>query len=208
MLKHIYSSRYIDEAVKEECMAFKVSIILVVFLCLFGYLFFQDIYIDTSTLIAMIVMAMFCISILCMLGNAVVRIKELKSIKNERSKYDSKLLATGDISGTVVSIISETCLKIGKHYGTAEEYRDDLYMRYRLKIETAYGDILVTEPFEQMHGKLKDRGEGYSLLGCGDPDVLSYYENTKDNVVGMHCRIYNGYDRCIVKIQDKIFDAY
>ena len=74
MLKHIYSSRYINEAVKEECMAFKVAIILVVFLCLFGFLFFQDIYIDTSTLIAMIFMAMLCISILCMLGNAIVRI--------------------------------------------------------------------------------------------------------------------------------------
>lgn len=81
-------------------------------------------------------------------------------------------------------------------------------MRYRLKIETANGDIITTEPFERMYGRLKDRGEAFSLLGCGDPDVLSYYESTKDNVVGMHCRIYTGYNKCIIKIKDIILDAY
>lgn len=208
MLKKIYSSRCIGEAVKNECNAFKASIVFALFIGAFAFIYLQNSYMDGSSFTVMLFMAIFSMCTVCMMGNSIVRIIELNLIKNERSKYDSKLLATEYTSGTVVALVSETCLNIGRHYGSADEYHEDLYMRYRLKIETADGDIIITEPFERMYGRLKDRGEAFSLLGCGDPDVLSYYESTKDNVVGMHCRIYTGYNKCIIKIQNLIFDAY
>lgn len=207
MLKHIISSRNIKEAIEEENIPLRFAILLLIFMGFMGFITYHIGYIGDDLIYIMFVGSMFAVSAFYLIAINMFNVYKLKARKREASKYDKQLLATNGMGGTVVALISETCLALDKHYGMIPE-NNKLYMRYRLKIETAYGDILVTEPFEQMHGKLKDRGEGYSLLGCGDPDVLSYYENTKDNVVGMHCRIYNGYDRCIVKVQDKIFDAY
>lgn len=207
MLKHIISSRNIKEAIEEENIPLKFAILLLIFMGFMGFITYHIGYIGNDLIYIMFVGSMFAVSAFYLIAINMFNVYKLKARKREASKYDKQLLATNGMGGTVIALIGETCLALDKHYGTIPD-NNKLYKRYRLKIETAYGDILVTEPFEQMHGKLKDRGEGYSLLGCGDPDVLSYYENTKDNVVGMHCRIYNGYDRCIVKIQDKIFDAY
>lgn len=207
MLRHLISSRNIKDAIDEENITLKFAILLLMFMGFMGFIMYKVGYVSDGLVYILLVCSMFAMSAFYMIGLNIHNIYKLKVRKKEASKYDKQLLATNGMGGTVIALISETCLALDKHYGSIPE-NNKLYKRYRLKIKTAEGDIITTEPFERRQGNLKDQGEAFSLLGCGDPDVLSYYESTKDNVVGMHCRIYTGYNKCIIKIKDIILDAY